>query len=79
MALQITAIAKQWLSSNNVDTPTDTNATLGQQQRKDSLCAVRADMSQAGQVSEESAPCVESGLITSTVALRAIGGDKKGS
>jgi hypothetical protein len=29
MALQTTAVARQWLSSDHMVTPTDTNATMG--------------------------------------------------
>jgi hypothetical protein len=44
MALQTTDIARQWLSSDRVGTPTDTKATTEQQQKKDIFCAVRAEM-----------------------------------
>lgn len=57
-------------------TPIDTNAAIAQQQRKEILCAVCADMSQAGKVNEESVPDVKVGLNTSTVLLQVIEGDK---
>jgi hypothetical protein len=44
MGLQTTAVARQWLSSNYVGTPTDRNATIAQQQRNGVFCAVRAEM-----------------------------------
>jgi hypothetical protein len=43
-ALQTTAVARQWLSSDHVGTQTDTNATISQQQRKGVFCAVRSEM-----------------------------------
>jgi hypothetical protein len=36
--------ARQWLSSNHVGTPRDTNATMEQQQRNGAFREVRADM-----------------------------------
>jgi hypothetical protein len=42
MALQTTAVAKQWLSSDFLGTPTYTNATTAQQQRNGAFCAVYA-------------------------------------
>jgi hypothetical protein len=50
MALQTAAIAGQSLRSNQVGTPTDTNATIAEQQRKSVFNAVHADMLEAGQV-----------------------------
>jgi hypothetical protein len=44
MAVQTTAVARQWLSSDRVGTPTNTNATVAQQQRNGVFCAVRAEM-----------------------------------
>jgi hypothetical protein len=37
-----TAVARQWLSSDYVGTPTYTNATTAQQQRNGAFCAVCA-------------------------------------
>jgi hypothetical protein len=51
MALETMAVASQWLSSDHVATPTDTNATMAQQQRIGVICAVRVEMLQAGRVS----------------------------
>jgi hypothetical protein len=44
MALQTTAIAMQWLSSDHVVTPTDTNATIALQQRNGVFNEIRAEM-----------------------------------
>jgi hypothetical protein len=44
MALQTTAFARQLLSNDHLETPTDTNATMVQQQRDGVLCRVRADV-----------------------------------
>jgi hypothetical protein len=44
MALQATTVARQWLSSDHVGTPTDTNATIAQQQRNSGFCVVRTEM-----------------------------------
>jgi hypothetical protein len=44
MVLQKTAVAAQWLSSDHVGTPTDTNATTALQQRSDVFYKVRAEM-----------------------------------
>jgi hypothetical protein len=54
MALQTTAVARYWLSSNDVGTPTDTNTTIAQLQRNGVFCAVHSEMLQAGQVSGQS-------------------------
>jgi hypothetical protein len=43
----------QWLGSNHVGTPADTNATIAQQQRNGVFYAVRAEKLQAGPVSQE--------------------------
>jgi hypothetical protein len=45
MTLQTIVVASQWLSSHHVGTPTNTNATVAQQQRNDVFYAVLADMS----------------------------------
>jgi hypothetical protein len=42
MALQTTAVTKQWLSSYRVGTPTDANVTRAQQQRNGVFCTVVA-------------------------------------
>jgi hypothetical protein len=39
-----TAVARQWLSSDHVGTPTDTNATIALQERNGVFCEVRAEM-----------------------------------
>jgi hypothetical protein len=39
-----TAVARQWLSSDHVGTPTNTNTTIAQQQRNGVFCAVHAEM-----------------------------------
>jgi hypothetical protein len=44
MEVQITAVARQWLSSDHMGTPTDTYATMVQQQRNGVICEVRAEM-----------------------------------
>jgi hypothetical protein len=44
MALQTTAVVRQWLSSDHVGTLTDTNGTIIQQKRNGVFCAVRAEM-----------------------------------
>jgi hypothetical protein len=44
MALQTMAVVKQWLSSDHMDTSTDTNTTSAQQQRNDVSCAVHAEV-----------------------------------
>jgi hypothetical protein len=44
MSLKTTVAARQWLSSDHVGTPTDTNATIALQQRTGVFCAVRAKM-----------------------------------
>jgi hypothetical protein len=44
MALKIMAVARQWLSSDQVGTSTDMNATIALQQRNGVLCAVCAEM-----------------------------------
>jgi hypothetical protein len=44
MALQTTDIARQWLSSNYVGTPTDTNTTMAQQHMNDVFYTARAKM-----------------------------------
>jgi hypothetical protein len=44
MALQTTAVARQWLSSHPMGTPTDTNTTNAQQQRNGVFCEVCAEM-----------------------------------
>jgi hypothetical protein len=44
----------QWLGSNHVGTPTDTNATMTQQQRDGVFCAIRTEILQAGRDNEES-------------------------
>jgi hypothetical protein len=49
MALQKKAVARYWLSSDHMGTPSDTNATIALQQRKGVFCAVRAKVLQAGQ------------------------------
>jgi hypothetical protein len=43
MVLQTAAVALQWLSNDHVATPTDTKATLAQQQKNCVFCAVRAE------------------------------------
>jgi stage V sporulation protein SpoVS len=43
-ALKTMAVARQWLSSDHVGTPTDTNTSVEQQQRSGIFCAVRAEM-----------------------------------
>jgi hypothetical protein len=44
MALQITTVANQWLSSDHVGAPTDRNAAIALQQRNGIFCTVRAKM-----------------------------------
>jgi hypothetical protein len=44
MALKTTAVASQWLSSDDVGTSTDTNEMMAQQQRSGVFCVVRAEM-----------------------------------
>jgi hypothetical protein len=44
MALQTTTVARQWQSRDHLGSPTDTKATIAQQQRKGVFCAVRAEM-----------------------------------
>jgi hypothetical protein len=44
MGLQTTVVARQWLSSDYVGTPTDTNAVMTQQQKNGVFYAVRAEM-----------------------------------
>jgi hypothetical protein len=44
MALQTAAVARQWLSSYHVGTPTDTKATIALQQRNGVFFAVLAEM-----------------------------------
>jgi hypothetical protein len=44
MALHTTAVARQWLSSDYVDTPTDTIAKIALRQMKGVFCAVRDEM-----------------------------------
>jgi thermostable 8-oxoguanine DNA glycosylase len=51
MALPTTAIVRQWLSSDHVVTPTDTNATIALQQRNCVFYALRAEMLQVGRIS----------------------------
>jgi hypothetical protein len=43
MALQTTAISIEWLSSDDVRTPTNTNEKMAQLQRNSFFCAVRAE------------------------------------
>jgi hypothetical protein len=47
MALQTTAVARQWLSRNHVGTPTDSNATIALKQRNGVFYIVRASMLEA--------------------------------
>jgi hypothetical protein len=42
MALRITVISRQWLSSDHVGIAKDTNATIAQQKRNGLFCAVSA-------------------------------------
>jgi hypothetical protein len=42
MDLQTTALTRQWLSGDHIGTPTDTNATMAQQQRYGVFCAIVA-------------------------------------
>jgi hypothetical protein len=44
MALQTTSVARQWLTSDHVGTPTDTNATISVQQKKGVFCEIRTKM-----------------------------------
>jgi hypothetical protein len=44
MALQTTAVARKWLSSDHVGNPKDTKPTFAQQQKKGAFSAVRAEM-----------------------------------
>jgi hypothetical protein len=44
MALQTTAVARQWLSSDHVVTPTDRNTTIALQQRNGVFYLVQAEM-----------------------------------
>jgi hypothetical protein len=44
MALQTTAIARQWLSNSHVETPTDMNATVAQQRRNGVSSAISAEL-----------------------------------
>jgi hypothetical protein len=44
MDLQTMAVARKWLSSDHVVTPTDTNITIALQQRNRVLYAVHAEM-----------------------------------
>jgi hypothetical protein len=44
MALQTAVVARQLLSSNHIGIPTDTNATIAQQQGNGVFCAFRAEM-----------------------------------
>jgi hypothetical protein len=44
MALQTTAVARQWPTSDYVGIPTDTKTIMAQKQSNDVLCAVRAEM-----------------------------------
>jgi hypothetical protein len=43
MALQTMTVARQWLSSDHMIIPKDTNATIAQQQRSGVYCAVLAE------------------------------------
>jgi hypothetical protein len=54
MALQTTDIARQWLISDHVRTPTDADATMLQQSRNDVFCADRAEMLFVGRVNKPS-------------------------
>jgi hypothetical protein len=44
MALQTTAVARQWLSTNDVVNPTDMKATISLQQSNSVFYAVRAEL-----------------------------------
>jgi hypothetical protein len=80
MALKTTAVARQWLSADNGGSPTGMDTTTAQKQRNGVFCAVRAEMLKAGKVRcEEREIPVEEESNTSTVTLRVVGGDKKGS
>jgi hypothetical protein len=39
-----TAVARQWLNSDHVETPTDTKATMSQQEMKGVFCAFGAEI-----------------------------------
>jgi hypothetical protein len=44
MVLQTMVVTRQWPSSDHVETPTDTNATMAEKQMNDVFCVVRAEM-----------------------------------
>jgi hypothetical protein len=44
MALQTTAVASQWLSSDRMDIPKDMNEITALEHRNGVFCAVRADL-----------------------------------
>jgi hypothetical protein len=51
MVLQTMAFGTQWLCSDHVITPTDTNAAIALQQRSGVFYAIRGEMLLAGPVS----------------------------
>jgi hypothetical protein len=48
MALQTTAVVRQWLSNDPVGIPTDTNTKIALQQRNGVYRAVRTEILRAG-------------------------------
>jgi hypothetical protein len=72
MALQTKIVARKWLS-DHVIIPADTNATI--EELLDSVFSMRS----AQTLYNEEQSVMEAGSKTSTVTLRVVGGDEKGS